>query len=625
MTETIMWALSSASIGILLFLVCILLGTKIQKLLRIQSNKEENIVFSIGLGIGTMGLILFALGLAELYTKTAMITATIILLSLCIKEIPQITSSIKAVIKSFRETSNKGIYKALLYTNLLFSTLILLVALSPETEWDAISYHLATPKIYAMNEALVPIYYAWHTAPPHLLNMLYVVGEIFQSDVTSRVFIALMNLTLVLGVFLFGKRYFSEKTGLFAATILLATPILLVYFSSTYVDLPLGLFVLLAVWSFWLWKESNQMKYLFLTALFCGFAITTKLVVAPVIPILGIAYWYYAYQKKTPFTSVMTKTIVIGCIIAILLMPWLTFNYVHFDNPIYPWAEGIFEGRYWNSDLTNFWSTARDDYLNGTEFTQFLLLPITFTYMPNVSGPIYGFTPFFFAFIPLLFLYQWKRKTKSILSFICFFAIANIIVWFIAAPDWRYIFYILPFLALLTAHAITTIFEDQQCSMITKRIIAASIILIIISSLFFFFVIFRLDIQLWTNEVTREEFKAHDTQNYWVAQYINKNLAEDAVLFLGYDDKTYYFDRVTIVGNGEFSTYVDYTNMEDGDAFYTRLEELGVTHVVITQNENGIVPGTYQQEHILQLYNDLISNYLEPIFEKNGSTLYELI
>ena len=310
-----------------------------------------------------------------------------------------------------------------------------------------------------------------------------------------------------------------------------------------------------------------------------------------------------------------------------MLLPWLAFNVVHFDNPIYPFAEGVFHGKYWNPELAQWWVESRSDYLNGTSLIQYFLLPITFTYSPNVSGPIYGFSPLYFIFIPLLFLFSWKREHRSLLLFILFFLFVSITAWFNAAPDWRYFFYIFPFLGVLVGVSVVHLFNSKKISSFVKKSIAFALLLVFLSNLFFFFVIFRQDVALWTGKITRDEYRLHDTQNYAVAQYINEHLPTDALLFLGYDDKGYYFDRPFLLGIRHFSTYVDYLAMQSSSDFHARLKELGVTHVVLTSHPNvGVVPqGNDVSEYVLELYEGLREEYLEFIYEENDVGLYLLM
>ena len=100
---------------------------------------------------------------------------------------------------------------------------------------------------------------------------------------------------------------------------------------------------------------------------------------------------------------------------------------------------------------------------------------------------------------------------------------------------------------------------------------------------------------------------------------------KDAFLFLANDDKGYYFDRNYITGYGVFSTYIDYAHLEDGDALYKRLKELGITHVVMKVYDDGSLLGyaKYDEEHTTTLFNELKEKHLTLLYEKNNVSLYE--
>ncbi|MBI5003357.1 glycosyltransferase family 39 protein [Candidatus Woesearchaeota archaeon] len=632
MKENIAWIAASAGGGILFYIYCLLLGTKIFKFWTKKTKTEstetgEQFFISVSLGIGVVALLLLLLGIAKSYTPFLMSIFFILTTGIAVTEYKTLFTYFKEAAAWLREKKKESvIYTIAKYCMLLLLIFYFVVALSPETEWDAISFHLVTAKVYVREQAMVPIYYTYHAALPHLFDMLYVVGELVKSDVLSRVFVLCVDLTIVFGIWMFGKKMFSEEAGILAALIFMTTPVLMVYFPATYVDIPISIFALSAIGCFWQWKQTNKKAWLFLSVLNAGFAATAKISTAPLIGALFVLYIWHARKQEEKGMQMLKTILICGCILGLLFLPWFTFNAVHFNNPVYPFAEGIFEGKYWNEELAVWWKNQRDHYNTGEGVLQYGFIPFTLTFMPNLTGPIYGFSPFYLMFIPILWILKKIKEEREKTVFLSVLAVICMTGWFILAPDMRYMFYILPLFAILAGAGITKVYKVYENKRRKKRIVTICILFILLSNIFFFFVIFRNDVKMWAGIISRDEYKAIDTLNYYAAQWANENLPEDAIIFLANDDKGYYFEREFITGYGVFSAYVDYPQLKDGEALYQRLKELGVTHVLFRVYEDGSMLGyeEYYNDHTTALFKELTQEYATTLYTENNCTIYVL-
>lgn len=631
MKESVLWISASALGGILFYFYCVLIGTKLFKILkektRIKNQERSDEFFlSTSLGVGVVAFFLLMIGIAKGYTPLVLSIFFILTTGIAITEYKTIQSYCKEAwfFIAQRKEENR-IMKGVKWYMIAMFLLYFFVALSPETEWDSISFHLATAKVYVREQAMVPIYYAYHAALPHLFDMLYIIGEIMRSDVFSRVFVLCVNMTIVFGIWQFGKRIFSERAGMLAALLFMTTPVLMVYFPATYVDIPISIFALSAVWCLWQWKKEERKAWFILAVLYAGFAATAKISTVPLLGALFLVYIRYAYKKENGRTIIKT-TIWCAGIIALFFLPWVVFNYVHFNNPVYPFAEGMFHGKYWNGELAEWWQYQREHYNTGVGVLQYLLIPLTLTFLPNLTGPIYGFTPVYLMFIPILFCLKKTREEQESMIFLVLVTFISMTGWFIVAPDMRYMFYILPFFAILAGAGITKAYDLLEHKKWKKKIMSTVILLVLFSNLFFFFVIFRNDVKMWVGIITRDEYKAIDTPNYVVAQWTNENLPKDAIIFLANDDKGYYFEQEFITGYGVFSAYIDYPRLENEKAFYARLKELGVTHIMLRVHEDGTLIGyeEYYNEHTENLFRELVEKDATELYTENGCTIYVL-
>lgn len=622
--NTIVWIISSCSGALLFFFICLLIGSKTLTILKLETTQEERLMFSAALGVGIAACMLLAIGFIGLYTQKAVIFTAMIITVTCMFEIKKIINPFKSIFNQLFLNDNDAYYLFCRIMIIIFAVLLLIVATSPETEWDAISFHLATAKIYVQQQQIVPIYYAFHTALPHLFDMLYVIGELWNSDVISRMFVLFCNLTIAGGIWLLGRKLFSENTGIAGALIFLTTPILLVYFPSTYIDIPIGLFALAGIWALWNWKQTKKSGWLWIIGITGTCLVSSKIITLPFVVACNAYIFIEIIKNEKKIISLWKPVAIASFCMAIMLLPWMIFNYYTLDNPVYPFGEGIFHGRYWSPELVQWWSDSRETYSGGKNLIDFIFKPFILTFMPNTNGPIYGFSPFYLILIP--FIIFWIHEKKQELCCIGSVVVLSWTGWFILAPDMRYIFYVFPLLALLAGYALDKIYNDENIKQNTKIIVNGIVIFIVLTNLFFFFVIFRNDVQMWTGKMTREEFITRDTPNYPVAQWANQNLPKDAFIFLANDDKGYYFEREYITGYGIFSTYIDYATMDDSEALYNRLKEIGITHVLLKTYDNGGLIGydDYYVEKTTLLFEGLKEKHLAAIYYENNITLYIL-
>ncbi len=625
--NTTLFVFGSVFGGVLFYLFCVLFGTFLFKIIQKKASHDilEQFVLSSGLGVGAVAMLLLLLGFLQLYSLSFLLGTFLFLLLLCFRQFSTMKNyafGIKSLVCS--AFSRKGLPCFCVFVLLLMMALFFLIATSPETEWDALSFHLATAKVYVREQGIVPIYYAYHAALPHLFDMLYVAGELWKSDVFSRAFVLCINLTIMIGIWIFGKKFFSEDAGIFGAVTFLTTPVLMVYMPATYIDIPLGIFALGAVWSFLCWKQDRCENWLVLTALFLGFAISSKIILAPLAVALVLAYWWYAiFENK--LSHMIFWTFLFGFVVVLFLVPWFVFNYATLDNPVYPFLHGTFSGKYWSNDLAIWWSNARATYSTGKTVWNYFLIPVTLSFFPNTSGPIYGFSALYIMLVPLLLLF-FDRKERETLCFLSVLLFICLTCWFLVAPDMRYLFYLVPFFAVLSGYVLTRILGDASFGSFCKRISCLLFVLVLLSNLFLFFVIFRSDVSLFAGNISRDTYIAQDSPIYYTSQWINANLATDAVVFLANDDKGYYIDRTYIIGYGVYSTYIDYIHLADADALAARLHELGVTHVLIHTYENGRLVNypEYDTLHTTTLLSDLQTFHLTFLYSENDVAVYSL-
>ncbi|MCP4541521.1 MAG: hypothetical protein GY832_30690, partial [Chloroflexi bacterium] len=189
----------------------------------------DRIVLGSGLGLGTLGLLTFGLGLLGI-TSRWLFLGLLIVLTACVWR--EIVAAIRAIRLLKRPGSGVALYVG--FTLLL----ALLAALMPPTDWDGLFYHLPGPAWtlsagrIAPPQANVP-----HLSFPGLMESLFMLAMALRSDITAK--LLHWGFALLLGglVYRIANRHLGARLGWGAVLALYATPMVAVLAAWAYNDL----------------------------------------------------------------------------------------------------------------------------------------------------------------------------------------------------------------------------------------------------------------------------------------------------------------------------------------------------------------------------------------------------
>ena len=106
---------------------------------------------------------------------------------------------------------------------------LLLGAMSPQTDFDVIEYHLGGPKEWFQRGQIVRLPHNVYTSFPFLSEMLVLAGMVLYGDwqwgaLAGQAVIAGFAPLTALGLFAAARRWFSDTTGWLAALVYLTSP-----------------------------------------------------------------------------------------------------------------------------------------------------------------------------------------------------------------------------------------------------------------------------------------------------------------------------------------------------------------------------------------------------------------
>jgi 4-amino-4-deoxy-L-arabinose transferase-like glycosyltransferase len=258
--------------------------------------------------------------------------------------------------------------------------------------------------------------------------MLFTLGLIFKSVALAKLFHYFFGILSIAAVFSFTRRFFSRKEALFATTFFVSAPGIFMQMVYSYVDLTQCFYSFAALYAMLIWQQENDKKFLILSGIFCGFALSVKLLSAfTVIALFAILFFAEFRRNKSVktiakhFSIFLIFIFLVGCV-------WYVRSYIILHNPVYPFLHNIF-GSGWNANIGTEVGLRRD-------FLGFLRLPWdTVMYPAAFGGEQIGII--FLILLP--FLYFAPLKDKTVQSLFLFFFIYSF-VWFFVDPMMRFFF-----------------------------------------------------------------------------------------------------------------------------------------------------------------------------------------
>lgn len=638
------------------FLLILSIGLKAIRLLSLPFNsEEENTVFASVFGLTVVWLVLFALGIIGGFNAKIIISLFIVATLFLYKEFFLV---INDLINFFKKVSTPWQIALIFY--LIF---VSFAALTPPHHSEELSYHLTVPQIFAQAGGIVNLPNFWQSYLHSHVHLLTTVGFLFTGYTLAKILIVLLNSLVPLAIYIFGRRFFSQKIGQIAALIFFFTPYYTLFHELVLQEMVLTLFAVCALYLIFLFLyQSPEKKFLYLAAALLGTGTAIKLnfgffvvacftlvMAAIFIPHLFeyFATLWRSYQKKNTillavsqtlpkgagftkssanFFSKFSQVLIFSLIILIFAAPWLVWNWFYTGVPFFP---------FFGSDPAGWqiFSAIEIEALNLKHLIQLPWLVTTHSYLG--IGLL--------VFLPLLFfLKDWPNGVKSLLWIV----LISLILHLVFVKNWviisifnfndfvRYSIFIWPFLMLLTGLVIDRFWQNKNI------FIRLGIFLVM-----FIYLAVWLSIQITfrvpkINWLVRQPQPISDYHNFiysvlsnYPAQipqyhrfhpgivYLNQ-LTEPEIKVLTIDPRIFYFKKPVIIIYG-FRELPFWISLSSDTEFMDRLGFLGITHLLVSTYSN------YYTEPMLNFLKDnpqlIDQGILKEIYYWPDGRIYQVI
>lgn len=562
---------------------CAGFGRKMMRVLRVpEGGFCEEFASGAALGIGVLIVIIFLLGLTGLLRWWTAALPPLLMVAVTPKDFASVFSSAALRTRDFFRRGDP-LTRAVAAAGVAFFLLYLPSALCPPLHPDALVYHLAAPKIYAQAGRIVFLPSNYRASLPSGVEMLFTMGMAIRGYAMAQLFHLALCALSAIAVYAAGKRYSGVAAGVWAAFVFSTLYIVSVIAPQAMNEFGFVLFALLAFNYMFRWTASGARGDFIMSALFAGFAMTTRYQAAVWVFCLCGMIAVDAIKKKKRFIATAGRIGVFGIAASAMLLPWMIRNAADTGNPFFPILNQFFGNRFFNG-ADWMWMISgqfRPDSLIGN-IRLILLYPwlaTTHGFSPD-TGYMLPASPVWIALTPAILFF--RPLPKFVRATVVFCAAAGLLfaALFLVIPRFW-----LPMGALL---CIPIGYAVSEARTKFKPVFFALAFFVALNAAFTAYSLaggvnsVQKQLSFISGRTSAESFISTRNPTFKVIEWANLNLPPDAKVMFGFNTgQGYYLDRAYIYGEPFNQTYLDWYGMKSGAEMLRRMREIGVTHVIL--------------------------------------------
>ena len=538
--------------------------------------------------------------------------------------------------RSFSNALQRPLLIALVLLHVAIIGALLVMASVPPVSRDALTHHLAIPKLYLAHGILVELPEIPFSYYPMNLDLLYLIPLATGNDILPKYVHLLFGVLTAWLIYRYLKTRAGRRWGLCGSLLWLSTPMVARLSTEIYVDLGLGFFSMAALCAILRWSSARHNKHdLVWAGLWCGLALGTKYNALLVLAILALLIPIIYTRMKTkpdaaaPASSTdlpvprlapsanpkalpkgggaLVSAIIFTAVALAVFSPWMIRNTVLTGNPIYPMMNSVFNpGDASTSDDWSRTSTMVQETSNTLtirrlvfkeSFGYIALLPLRIFFEGRDDDPRYfdgRLNPFLLVFI-IGAMGSWRAGNRRFANerwvWFAFTTLFVLMAIFLAPIRIRYLLPILPAVIVLTVmgvyNAAALIGTIRRPAIRLTGNLTLAVVVLAMFGLNADYVVKRYrHLEPWSylsGRTTRDAYITKRRPEYPLVQYANAHLETDArilALFLG--QRRYFFDRDVVFGEGLIGKAV--ANSITPEEIGRQLKAQGITHIMVRKD-----------------------------------------
>lgn len=536
----------------------------------------ENLLFSIGLGLGGLAYLVLALGFIGWLNPWALVMLLASLAVLLRSELLELARQaprmgLAYMVERQRIQSEMPLMRFTLPVIDLVLVMTALRALAPPTGYDALLYHLTGSKEFLTLGRIVPLPEIQQANMPFTPQMLYLVGLAFGSDELGGLLHLTFATLLAVATFGLGRRLVGHHVGWLAATIFLSSTAFAVYAPLANIDFAWAYFDFLAVYAFLIWAQTSQRRWLILSGLAIGLSLGSKYfgVLTCAAISLAILLDKRAELRANPraVRGLFTRVLLPAALVA---SPWYLKNWLWLGSPIWPFIASdvdLENMRYFSAEMRNL-----------REVRDYLLLPLRL-YQGDVEQAI-THPPLLLALLPL---YAFAPKSR-LLNYLLIVAALYFAAWSQIRAV-RYLFPMFPETSLVVGYILHASMRHPRWSAVTRHVVPALVgitVLIGAGANLMMFTFERPLGQLVGME-SRLDYLRRVIPDIEAVRYVNDHREQVSRVIVVGDARMYYLEPPALALHNLDPSGL----LGSGDplADLAQLQREGVSHILVSQSQ----------------------------------------
>jgi hypothetical protein len=510
------------------------------------------------------------------------------------------------------------------FVTAIFLVVSFVAALAPETEYDALWYHLELPRQWLLAGRPVDNVTEYVSLYPQGFDLLFGIALAFGSDSAARLIqwscLGLSTLLLVRAA----HRVAGPETGWLAAAVFAAGPTVLWEATTAYVDLALATYTLAGAAALLEWIDRREDPWLRVAGVMLGFGCAIKHLglVALMATVLVIVISQRGRLRPRIF-EVARWLIVVP-----LLMggPWYARAWAAARNPVAPMLVNVFgiqPPERWTPQAEAGLERFEARFGRGHDPAALLRLPWDLTMHGSVFGGVLGIAMLAAAPGVVLALRR-HRRLIAVLGGVAIY----VAVWVspVSSLQFRFLLPVVPFLSLLAAAGFVALGSRSK---VMDWAVAALLLLSLPPFIPFHegdrrgwdgwltHVLRRVPVEVVVGAESKDSYLTRQVRSYGAWKFINTQLPTDAVILSYPAGDNFYADRRRVWANSPpMLEGVRQLSAGSEDEAFAYLRRWKVTHVLIDEREAA------RSEDVL--YTEQARRKMMPVYWDGESTVYAL-
>lgn len=597
-------------------------GATLLRLLR-ASDLPESDLYAIAIGLGVTSYATLALALAGVLFPSAGIAVVAAGILIGQREVRRIAGGVWRRLR----TEPSGRAGPLLFAGCVWAIVLLVEAVAPEVQYDALSYHLGLPRVWIDAGGLIDV-------PEQIQSYYYLAAEmnftlamLLAGPIAAKLVSLIVLGVTIVAVHVVARDMFSVRVAVIAAALFATTPAIAWQGTTTYVDVAVTLYVFLGAYAALRARRLGSTRLAVVAGLLLGLGLATKvtavLTVAPIALILVCAPPAPAASGRRRIAVVLA----FAAALALALAPWPLLRYVQTGNPVFPLFNGVFHSPLWPAvDVVSHPAYTLDRFGLAKDPVNLAALPFALSYAAELFddgsvGAAFGIS---LLLVPLALI---RRVRSPDVRYLAFISLASFALW---SASVQYARYLLPAFAGLTVLAAVGLADlGSSARRLSVRVAAAVPPTLMVMSfpliLFLYpYVADRIPYAVAFGAEPADAYLARTLPTYRALRQLAVSAGRDShVLLLSFhagaaDDE----DRLYAPGRVETISSIwtqDLVRITDAERALATLRDRGITHLYINRD---LIPAWARPAAVLE--RSFVDRWATEEYRRGSVELYRI-